>query len=287
MDPDTGGYANSGIVWIRMPSSFGHRDTAYRILCREDFELAERFSNVIDYGCAYVQGKRTFNLSYKSSPRLLVVNTPLPHENTVKVSQWIRDFILDVDLQRKRASEFFRELIPSVNPEMLPVYDKTMEVTREINRENVEATQEMDETMVATREINKENVEASREMDETMEVEENQMADGGNNIAVGEDQNDMVGGENSIAAGEAENDMVGGKNIIAAGEAKNDMSGGENGIAVYEDQNDMTGGENGIAVYEDQNDMTAGENVTGWENLFQLMNESTFKGYFNNETGFG
>ncbi|GFS79009.1 hypothetical protein TNCV_4342341 [Trichonephila clavipes] len=95
------------------------RDTAYRILCREDLELAEIFSNVLDYGCAYVQGKRTFELSYKSSPRLLVVNTPYPLlENAVKVSQWIRDFILDVELQRKRASEFFRELISSVNPEM-------------------------------------------------------------------------------------------------------------------------------------------------------------------------
>ncbi|PRD21676.1 UNVERIFIED_CONTAM: hypothetical protein NCL1_51106 [Trichonephila clavipes] len=61
------------------------------------------------------------------------------------------------------------------------------------------------------------------------------------------------------------------------------MAGGENGIAVYEDQNDMTGGENGKAVYEDQNDITAGENDVGWENLFQLVNESTFKGYFNNE----
>ncbi|GFX07966.1 hypothetical protein TNCV_1236471 [Trichonephila clavipes] len=71
------------------------RDTAFRILCREAFELAERFSNFLDYGCAYVKGKQTFELSYKSSPRLLVVNTP--HENTVKVSQWIRDFILNVE----------------------------------------------------------------------------------------------------------------------------------------------------------------------------------------------
>ncbi|GFS80773.1 uncharacterized protein TNCV_86871 [Trichonephila clavipes] len=88
-----------------------------------------------------------------------------------------------------------------------------------------------------------------------MEVGENQMADGGNNIAVGEVQNDMAGVENSIAAGE--------------------------------DQNDMTAGENSIAAGEEQNDMTAGENDAGWENLFQLVNESTFKGYFNNKQDLG
>ncbi|GFX65839.1 hypothetical protein TNCV_12811 [Trichonephila clavipes] len=33
------------------------RDLAYRILCREDLELAERFSNVLDYGYAYKQRK--------------------------------------------------------------------------------------------------------------------------------------------------------------------------------------------------------------------------------------
>ncbi|GFS79012.1 uncharacterized protein TNCV_4342351 [Trichonephila clavipes] len=45
--------------------------------------------------------------------------------------------------------------------------------------------------MVATREINRENMEATREMDKTMEVGENQMVDGENRIANGEDQNDM------------------------------------------------------------------------------------------------
>ncbi|GFX25802.1 hypothetical protein TNCV_2639461 [Trichonephila clavipes] len=51
------------------------QDTAYSILCRENRELAERLSNALDSGYAYVQGKRTFELTYKSSPRLLVVNT--------------------------------------------------------------------------------------------------------------------------------------------------------------------------------------------------------------------
>ncbi|GFU77992.1 hypothetical protein TNCV_3109291 [Trichonephila clavipes] len=49
----------------------------------------------------------------------------------------------------------------------------------------------------------------------------------------------------------------------------------------------MAGRENGLAVYEDQNEMTAGENDADWENLFQLVNESAFKGYFNNEQDLG
>ncbi|GFV49975.1 hypothetical protein TNCV_1392561 [Trichonephila clavipes] len=53
------------------------QDTAYRILCRENRELAETLSNALDSGYAYVQGKRTFELTYKNSPRLLVVNTPM------------------------------------------------------------------------------------------------------------------------------------------------------------------------------------------------------------------
>ncbi|GFY41248.1 hypothetical protein TNIN_228621 [Trichonephila inaurata madagascariensis] len=142
------------------------RDTAYRILCRENLELAKRFSNTLDSGYAYVQGKRTFELTYKNSPRLLVVNTP--HDSTVKVSQWIRDFMLDVELQRKRDIELLRQYICSVSPEMLSIYDETLEATRAIARENdetMEATREMDETMESTRAIaGDETMEATREM---------------------------------------------------------------------------------------------------------------------------
>ncbi|GFW39852.1 hypothetical protein TNCV_2420171 [Trichonephila clavipes] len=87
--------------------------------------------------------------------------------------------------------------------------------------------------------------ESPQEMDEIMEFGE--IADGENGIEAGEDQ----------------------------------MAGGENGIAVGEDQ--MADGENGIEAGEDEND--AGENNAGWENLFQVVNESTFKSYFNNEQG--
>ncbi|GFU74706.1 hypothetical protein TNCV_2430961 [Trichonephila clavipes] len=98
------------------------QDTAYRFLCRENHELVERLTNALDSGYAYVQGKRTFELTYKPSPPFLVVNSP--HKNTVKVSHWIRDFMLDVE--RQRATELFRLCALE-----MPVYNETMETTRE------------------------------------------------------------------------------------------------------------------------------------------------------------
>ncbi|GFU00014.1 hypothetical protein TNCV_1659701 [Trichonephila clavipes] len=133
--------------------------------------------------------------------------------------------MLDVELQRKWATELFRQYICSSE---LPPFNETMEATREIARENSETTREMDETMEATREMNR---DSPQKMDETMEVGE--MADGENGIEAGEDQ----------------------------------MAGGENGIEAVEDEN------------------AAVENYAGWENLFQVVNESAFKSYFNNEQG--
>ncbi|GFW21327.1 hypothetical protein TNCV_1531521 [Trichonephila clavipes] len=179
------------------------QDTAYRILCRENRELAERLSNALDSGYAYVQGKRTFELTYKSSPRLLVVNTP--YENTAKVSHWIQDFMLNVE--RQRATEMFRLCASE-----LPVYNETMEATRE-----------RDESREATREMNRENMESTQEMHETMEVGENQMVDGENGIAAGQDQ--MGDEESGIAVGEDQ--MAGGGNGIAVGEDEN-AAGWEN-----------------------------------------------------------
>ncbi|GFS47493.1 hypothetical protein TNCV_4219501 [Trichonephila clavipes] len=188
------------------------QDIAYRILCRENRELAERLSNAFDSGYAYVQGKRTFELTYKNSPRLLVVNTP--HENTVKVSHWIRDFMLDVE--RQRATELFR-LVASESPG----YNETMEATREIARETIESTQEV-------------NRECTQEMHETMEVGENPMVDGENGIAARPDP--MGDEENGIAAGQ--NQMSDEENGIAAGE--NEMGDEENGIAVGEKMKKMS-----------------------------------------------
>ncbi|GFX07964.1 hypothetical protein TNCV_1236451 [Trichonephila clavipes] len=153
---------------------------------RENRELAERLSNALDSGYAYVQGKRAFELTYKSSPRLLVVNTP--HENTVKVSHWVRDFMLDV--KRQRATELFRLCASEMQ-----VYNETMDATRE-----------RDESREATREMNRENMESTQEMHETMEVGENQIVDGENGIAARQDQ--MGDEENGIAAAGGENGII-------------------------------------------------------------------------------
>ncbi|GFX13547.1 hypothetical protein TNCV_3136201 [Trichonephila clavipes] len=122
------------------------QDTAYRILCRENLQLAERLSNALDSGYAIVQE--------------------------------------------------------------LPPYNETMEATREIVRENSEATRERDETIEATREMNR---ESPQEIEETMEVGE--MADAENGIEAGEDQ--MAGGENGKEAVEDEN--AAGENGIEPG----------------------------------------------------------------------
>ncbi|GFV49974.1 uncharacterized protein TNCV_1392551 [Trichonephila clavipes] len=78
-----------------------------------------------------------------------------------------------------------------------------------------------------------------------------------------------------------ENQMVDGENGIAA--RPDPMGDEENGIAARPDQ--MVGGENGIAVGQDEN--AAAENAAGWENLFQVVNESAFKNYFNNVQDLG
>ncbi|GFX06235.1 uncharacterized protein TNCV_642791 [Trichonephila clavipes] len=80
--------------------------------------------------------------------------------------------------------------------------------------------------------------------------------------------------ENGIAAGQDQ--MADEENGIAAGE--NEMGDEENGIAAGE--NEMGDEENGIAVGQD-------ENAAGWENLFQVVNESAFKNYFNNVQDLG
>ncbi|GFX71793.1 uncharacterized protein TNCV_2010301 [Trichonephila clavipes] len=70
-----------------------------------------------------------------------------------------------------------------------------------------------------------------------------------------------------------------------------EMGDEENGIAVGQNQmsdgkciaageNEMGDEENGIAVGQD-------ENAAGWENLFQVVNESAFKNYFNNVQDLG
>ncbi|GFX25801.1 uncharacterized protein TNCV_2639451 [Trichonephila clavipes] len=156
-----------------------------------------------------------------------------------------------LDVERQRTTELFRLCASEMQ-----VYNETMESTRE-----------RDESREASREMNRENMESTQEMHETMEVGENQIVDGENGIAARPDQ--IVDGENGIAA--RPDQMVDGENGIAAGQ--NQMSDGENGIAA---------GENEMKKYVGQD-----ENAAGWENLFQVVNESAFKNYFNNVQDLG
>ncbi|GFX76015.1 uncharacterized protein TNCV_1995691 [Trichonephila clavipes] len=50
----------------------------------------------------------------------------------------------------------------------------------------------------------------------------------------------------------------------------------------------MSDEENGIAAGENEmGENAAAENAAGWENLFQVVNESAFKNYFNNVQDLG
>ncbi|GFR16604.1 hypothetical protein TNCT_246551 [Trichonephila clavata] len=60
------------------------RNAALHIIGRKNKKLAKKLSNTLETGYAYVQGKRTFEYSYKQSPKLVVVDCP--HKNTVKVA---------------------------------------------------------------------------------------------------------------------------------------------------------------------------------------------------------
>ncbi|GFT05721.1 hypothetical protein TNCV_3925271 [Trichonephila clavipes] len=66
------------------------RDTTARIIRHENLELAKKFSNALHTGCAYVQ-----------------------------MAQWIREFTMDLELQRKRDIESLRQYICSISPNML------------------------------------------------------------------------------------------------------------------------------------------------------------------------
>ncbi|GFQ65643.1 hypothetical protein TNCT_319861 [Trichonephila clavata] len=83
----------------RLNGPVGPQGRGLSNLYRENVPMAERFSNALDTGWAYVMGPRLFERSYKPSPKLVVVESP--HEHTVNVSQWIREFITDVEGSEK------------------------------------------------------------------------------------------------------------------------------------------------------------------------------------------
>ncbi|GFQ85947.1 hypothetical protein TNCT_75441 [Trichonephila clavata] len=55
------------------------RNAALHIIGRKNKKLAKKLSNALETGYAYVQGKRTFECSYKQSPKLVVVDCPIKY----------------------------------------------------------------------------------------------------------------------------------------------------------------------------------------------------------------
>ncbi|GFR03133.1 hypothetical protein TNCT_478221 [Trichonephila clavata] len=118
------------------------RNAALHIIGRKNNKLAKKLSNALETGYAYVQGKRTFESSYKQSPKLYVVD--YPNKNTVKVAQWIREFTQDLELQRKRDFEFLRQYVWSVSLES-GMYNKEEAGNHVINKDGM-----MEETVEYT-----------------------------------------------------------------------------------------------------------------------------------------
>ncbi|GFR33304.1 hypothetical protein TNCT_277111 [Trichonephila clavata] len=139
------------------------RDVAYRILYRENVPMAERVSNALDTGWAYVMGPRLFERSYKPSPKLVLVETP--HEHTVNVSQWIREFITDVERQRELEMQLLKQYLSpaSLKPRVDETKEAILNIQREMKREG-QNDETRDETMEASGdETRDETEEASRD----------------------------------------------------------------------------------------------------------------------------
>ncbi|GFS82843.1 hypothetical protein TNCV_288851 [Trichonephila clavipes] len=257
------------------------RDTTTRIVRHENLELAKKISNVLDTGCAYVQGKRTFACSFKQSPKLFVVNTP--NENTVKVAQWIREFTVDLELQRKRNIESLRRYICSISPNMLQPRIDDAE-TAGLKMMNYEVVRIMVKMLCRImkkmlQEVNHgENVMQDYEENVKQEVNhgENVMQDYEENVKqeVNHGKNVMQNYEENV-----KQEVNHGKNVMQDSEenVKQEVNHGamekagvNNGRIDVEENYETT-----EATAKNQND--------GGESLFQMMTESAFKSYFNNK----
>ncbi|GFV20790.1 hypothetical protein TNCV_2815391 [Trichonephila clavipes] len=217
------------------------RDTTARIIRHENLELAKKLSNALDTGCAYVQGKRTFASSFKQSPKLFVVNTP--NENTVKMAQWIREFTVDLELQRKRNIESLRRYICSISPNML-----------QPRTDDAETAGENDAGVVSNGGI----MEEVNHGEVMQGYEENVMQDYEENVMQDYEENVMQDYEENV------------KQEVNHGETAMEKAGVNNGR--------IDVGEN----YETTKATAKNQNYGG-ESLFQMMTESAFKSYFNNK----
>ncbi|GFR00483.1 hypothetical protein TNCT_350001 [Trichonephila clavata] len=227
------------------------RNAALHIIGRKNKKLAKKLSNTLETGYAYVQGKRTFEYSYKQSPKLVVVDCP--HKNTVKVAQWIREFTQDLELQRKRDFEFLRQYIWSVSLE-----------SGMNNREEAE----------------NHILNNDRMMEETVECT---IEEGG----VSNAENVMEGvrnsGENAIDEGEVNNaEHVSMEGVYNAEHTMEEVNNSGENVSMElinnSQENVSMEGVNNIGgnIFVEENRMD------GAESLFQMATESAFKSYLNN-----
>ncbi|GFQ88402.1 hypothetical protein TNCT_290421 [Trichonephila clavata] len=261
------------------------RNAALHIIGRKNKKLAKKLSNTLETGYAYVQGKRTFECSYKQSPKLVVVDCP--HKNTVKVDQWIREFTQDLELQRKRDFEFLRQYIWSVSLE------SGMNNREEAENHILNNDRMMEETVECTIEeggvSNAENV---------MEG----VTNSGENVSMEGVRNS---GENAIDEGEVNNaehvSMEGVYNAEHTMEEVNNSGENVSMEGVYNAEHTMeevnNSGENvSMELINNSQENVSMEGVNniggnifveenrmdGAESLFQMATESAFKSYLNN-----
>ncbi|GFR16689.1 hypothetical protein TNCT_391371 [Trichonephila clavata] len=237
------------------------RNAALHIIGRKNKKLAKKLSNTLETGYAYVQGKRTFEYSYKQSPKLFVVDCP--HKNTVKVAQWIRKFTQD--LQRKRDFELLRQYIWSVSLE------SGMNNREEAENHILNNDRMMEETVECTIEeggvSNAENV---------MEG----VTNSGENVSMEGVRNS---GENAIDEGEVNNaEHVSMEGVYNAEHTMEEVNNSGENVSMElinnSQENVSMEGVNNIGgnVFVEENQMG------GAESLFQMATESAFKSYLNN-----
>ncbi|GFQ67962.1 hypothetical protein TNCT_190351 [Trichonephila clavata] len=82
--------------------------------------MAERFSNALDTGWAYVMGPDYLNVP-TNLPE--IGSGRDPHEHTVNVSQWIREFITDVERQREMEMQLLKQYLSPAS--LKPRVDET------------------------------------------------------------------------------------------------------------------------------------------------------------------
>ncbi|GFQ81562.1 hypothetical protein TNCT_424511 [Trichonephila clavata] len=244
--------------------SIGHqKNAALHIIGRKNKKLAKKLSNALETGYAYVQGKRTFECSYKQSPKLVVVDCP--HKNTVKVAQWIREFTQDLELQRKRDFEFLRQYIWSVSLE------SGMNNREEAENHILNNDRMMEETVECTIEeggvSNAENV---------MEG----VTNSGENVSMEGVRNS---GENAIDEGEVNNaEHVSMEGVYNAEHTMEEVNNSGENVSMElinnSQENVSMEGVNNIGgnIFVEENRMD------GAESLFQMATESAFKSYLNN-----